>query len=96
MLKHLLFGKVCNNRSEVRQANPSQLEADDILRTCCLCEAIVELLWRIGQEKRAVVALLSIRKSFTPIGKYIPDDITEYLTTVSTGFIKRQSKLTSI
>ncbi|XP_077965721.1 putative ubiquitin carboxyl-terminal hydrolase MINDY-4 [Styela clava] len=81
VLKHLLFGKVGNDGSEIKKAEPSALNCKNEIRTSCLAEAIIEILWQAGGGRRAVVALLSNRQSFSPTGNYKEDSITEFIVT---------------
>lgn len=81
MLKHLLFGRVGNLGSEVTEASPNQLNVPIDVRTSCLAEAIIEIIWRAGGGQKGIVALLSTRQSFQPAGTYKADGITEYVIT---------------
>ncbi|XP_035378120.1 probable ubiquitin carboxyl-terminal hydrolase MINDY-4 isoform X2 [Electrophorus electricus] len=73
VLQKLLFeGRVSDFQSE--------LQVSDAVRTKCLTEAVVEILWRAGGRKKAIVAINSGRRLFTPVGHYRSDGVLEQIT----------------
>ncbi|CAL4114132.1 unnamed protein product, partial [Meganyctiphanes norvegica] len=78
MMKSLIYGSsVSPNVSPVSPLRPSHREWSWSLAT-----AITEILWRAGQERRAVLALPGSFIHFTDhgVGRYTRDGVTETLT----------------
>ncbi|XP_031430361.1 probable ubiquitin carboxyl-terminal hydrolase MINDY-4 [Clupea harengus] len=74
ILQKLLFEDTeCD--SAFQQMQPSQSK-----RTRCLALAIADILWRAGDKRKAVVAINSGRRHFTPVGKYKSDGVLEMIT----------------
>ncbi|KYO47020.1 protein FAM188B [Alligator mississippiensis] len=73
VLQELIFGDSGRN-SEARCLQPSEAH-----RTKCLTVAIADILWRAGENEKAVIALPSGRQQFTPVGKYKADGVLETL-----------------
>ncbi|NXJ64987.1 MINY4 hydrolase, partial [Rostratula benghalensis] len=73
VLQQLIFAD-SNRNKDTRCLQPSEVH-----RTKCLTMAIADILWRAGGNEKAIVALLSGRQQFTPVGKYKADGILETL-----------------
>ncbi|XP_005512473.2 probable ubiquitin carboxyl-terminal hydrolase MINDY-4 [Columba livia] len=73
VLQKLIFAD-SNRNKDTRCLQPSEAH-----RTKCLTMAIADILWRAGGNEKAIVALLSGRQRFTPLGKYKADGILETL-----------------
>ncbi|XP_066573310.1 probable ubiquitin carboxyl-terminal hydrolase MINDY-4 [Amia ocellicauda] len=74
VLQKLLFEDT-RSSSETQKLQPS-----NISRTRCLVSAVAEILWRAGEQKRAIVALSFRRRHFIPAGRYKADGILETIT----------------
>ncbi|XP_038128191.1 probable ubiquitin carboxyl-terminal hydrolase MINDY-4 [Cyprinodon tularosa] len=64
-LKKLLFEHTDNSSNILLSLRPS-----NSTRRQCLVLALAEVLWRAGEEQKAVVVISSGRSHFTPVGQY--------------------------
>lgn len=92
MMKCLIFGSVvAPNTSPVSPLRPSQREW-----SWALAVAITEILWKAGQEQKAVLAMPGSFAHFTEhgIGRYSQDGMTENLTLHE--FVEQQDLLEAV
>uniref|UniRef100_A0A3B4AEX9 Ubiquitin carboxyl-terminal hydrolase MINDY n=1 Tax=Periophthalmus magnuspinnatus TaxID=409849 RepID=A0A3B4AEX9_9GOBI len=55
----------------------NKLKPSNSTRRKCLVLAIVEILWKAGEEKHAIVAIYSGTKHFIPVGQYKSEGVLE-------------------
>nr|XP_006012883.2 PREDICTED: protein FAM188B-like isoform X1 [Latimeria chalumnae] len=76
-LQKLLFeDSGCNN---IAGNGTRQLQPSKSCRTRSLALAIADILWRAGEQRKAVVTLFSGKQQFIPAGRYKADGVLEML-----------------
>ncbi|KAM3876177.1 putative ubiquitin carboxyl-terminal hydrolase MINDY-4 [Diretmus argenteus] len=83
VLKKLLFEGIDSSNIGLQRLRPS-----NTTRRKCLILAVAEVLWRAGEEKRAIVAIPSGRNHFIPTGHYKTEGVLEKMTCFTVDNLK--------
>ncbi|XP_042372420.1 probable ubiquitin carboxyl-terminal hydrolase MINDY-4 isoform X2 [Plectropomus leopardus] len=75
VLKKLLFENTETSNTGLQRLRPS-----NTTRRKCFVLAAAEILWRAGEEKKAIIAINSGRNHFTPTGQYKSEGVLEKIT----------------
>ncbi|KAL7397319.1 hypothetical protein ABVT39_020108 [Epinephelus coioides] len=83
VLKKLLFENTETSNTSLQRLRPS-----NTTRRKCFVLAAAEVLWRAGEEKKAIIAINSGRNHFTPTGQYKSEGVLEKITCFTVNNLK--------